>query len=143
MTVETATRKFKLWRKKRKIKHVFNSLGKNLKTVIFIGFCSIYSSLYISTAEIDADSQKLVLDLSKKCLKKIPKTDDAQQYKVLILDDNELQKIDNIDSYLKIEKVRIFLMLIYISGFIDFYLFWVNDRFMIIRFFSLPLVIAM
>ncbi|XP_019549924.3 uncharacterized protein LOC109420075 [Aedes albopictus] len=57
--------------------------------------------------EIDADSQKLVLDLSKKCLKKIPKTDDAQQYKVLILDDNELQKIDNIDSYLKIEKLSL------------------------------------
>ncbi|XP_058819668.1 centrosomal protein of 97 kDa [Topomyia yanbarensis] len=57
--------------------------------------------------EIEADSQKCVLDLSKKCLKKIPKTDDAQQYKVLILDDNELQKIDNIDSYLKIEKLSL------------------------------------
>ncbi|XP_055595956.1 uncharacterized protein LOC129746357 isoform X2 [Uranotaenia lowii] len=54
--------------------------------------------------EIEIDSQKAILDLSKKCLKKIPKTDDAQQYKILILDDNELQKIDNIDSYLKIEK---------------------------------------
>lgn len=48
---------------------------------------------------------KSVLDLSKKCLKKVPKQDDAQQYRVLILDDNELQKIDNIDSYSKIEKV--------------------------------------
>ncbi|XP_062545550.1 centrosomal protein of 97 kDa [Armigeres subalbatus] len=57
--------------------------------------------------EIEAESQKLTLDLSKKCLKKIPKTDDAQQYKVLILDDNELQKIDNIDSYLKIEKLSL------------------------------------
>ncbi|XP_021700503.1 uncharacterized protein LOC5564446 [Aedes aegypti] len=57
--------------------------------------------------EIEAESQKLILDLSKKCLKKIPKTDDAQQYKVLILDDNELQKIDNIDSYLKIEKLSL------------------------------------
>lgn len=55
-------------------------------------------------AEIEVDSQKL--DLAKKCLKKIPKSDDAQQFKVLILDDNELQKIDNIDSYLKIEKVN-------------------------------------
>lgn len=61
--------------------------------------------LFLIDVEIEAESQKLILDLSKKCLKKIPKTDDAQQYKVLILDDNELQKIDNIDSYLKIEKV--------------------------------------
>ncbi|XP_055640849.1 centrosomal protein of 97 kDa [Toxorhynchites rutilus septentrionalis] len=57
--------------------------------------------------EVEVDSQQCILDLSKKCLKKIPKTDDAQQYKVLILDDNELQKIDNIDSYLKIEKLSL------------------------------------
>lgn len=44
-------------------------------------------------------------DLSKKGLKKIPKTEDSQSVKVLLLDDNELQKIDNIDSFLKIEKV--------------------------------------
>ena len=47
-----------------------------------------------------------VLDLSKKCLKKIPKQEDAQNVKCLILDDNELQKIDNIDSYIRIEKVN-------------------------------------
>lgn len=52
------------------------------------------------------DSEVNVLDLSNKSLKKIPKTDDAQSIKVLLLDDNDLQKIDNIDSYLKIEKVR-------------------------------------
>lgn len=52
---------------------------------------------------------KSVLDLSKQCLKKVPKQDDAQNVKVLILDENELQKIDNIDSYLRIEKV-IFLI---------------------------------
>lgn len=46
-----------------------------------------------------------ILDLSKKGLKKLPKHDDAQHVKVLILDENELQKIDNIDSYLRIEKV--------------------------------------
>ncbi|XP_055546489.1 uncharacterized protein LOC129730911 [Wyeomyia smithii] len=61
----------------------------------------------IAKMEIEADSQKCILDLAKKCLKKIPKTDDAQQYKVLLLDDNELQKIDNIDSYLKIEKLSL------------------------------------
>lgn len=46
-----------------------------------------------------------LLNLSKTCMKKIPKVDDAQSVRVLILDDNELQKIDNIDSFLKIEKV--------------------------------------
>lgn len=46
-----------------------------------------------------------VLDLSKKGLKKVPKTDDAQHVKELILDENLLHKIDNIDSFLKIEKV--------------------------------------
>uniref|UniRef100_A0A182Q2M9 Centrosomal protein of 97 kDa n=1 Tax=Anopheles farauti TaxID=69004 RepID=A0A182Q2M9_9DIPT len=57
--------------------------------------------------DVEIDTQKPTLDLSKKCLKKVPKTEDAQQYKVLILDDNELQKIDNIDSYLKIEKLSL------------------------------------
>jgi len=48
-----------------------------------------------------------VLDLTKKGLKKIPKTEDSQSIKYLILDENELQKIDNIDSYLRIEKVSL------------------------------------
>lgn len=48
-----------------------------------------------------------MLDLSKQHLKKIPKHDDAQQQiRVLILDENELQKIDNIESYLRIEQVH-------------------------------------
>lgn len=47
-----------------------------------------------------------VLDLSSKGLKKIPKIEDSQSIRHLILDDNELQKIDNIDSYLRIEKVK-------------------------------------
>lgn len=53
------------------------------------------------------DSQKMssTLDLSKKGLKKVPKQEDAQHVRVLILDENQLQKIDNIDSFLKIEKV--------------------------------------
>ncbi|XP_053663456.1 uncharacterized protein LOC128712591 [Anopheles marshallii] len=57
--------------------------------------------------DLEIDSQKPTLDLAKNCLKKVPKMEDAQQYKVLILDDNELQKIDNIDSYLKIEKLSL------------------------------------
>ena len=46
-----------------------------------------------------------VLDLSQQGLKKVPKVEDSQSIKHLILDGNELQKIDNIDSYLRIEKV--------------------------------------
>lgn len=46
-----------------------------------------------------------ILNLSKKGLKKVPKQNDAQHVKELILDENSLQKIDNIDSFLKIEKV--------------------------------------
>lgn len=46
-----------------------------------------------------------ILDLSKKGLKKVPKPNDGQNVRVLILDENDLQKIDNIDSYLRIEKV--------------------------------------
>lgn len=61
-----------------------------------------YNIEYFSDTETD---NKTVLDLSKQCLKKVPKQDDAQNVKVLILDENELQKIDNIDSYLRIEKV--------------------------------------
>lgn len=45
------------------------------------------------------------LDLSNKDLKKVPKLENAQSVKELILDDNALQKIDNIDSFLRIEKV--------------------------------------
>uniref|UniRef100_A0A182M613 Centrosomal protein of 97 kDa n=1 Tax=Anopheles culicifacies TaxID=139723 RepID=A0A182M613_9DIPT len=57
--------------------------------------------------DLEIETQKPTLDLAKNCLKKVPKMEDAQQYKVLILDDNELQKIDNIDSYLKIEKLSL------------------------------------
>ncbi|XP_058055745.1 uncharacterized protein LOC131207152 [Anopheles bellator] len=57
--------------------------------------------------DLEIEAQKPTLDLAKKCLKKVPKMEDAQQYKVLLLDDNELQKIDNIDCYLKIEKLSL------------------------------------
>lgn len=46
-----------------------------------------------------------ILDLTKNGLRKVPKPNDGQNVRVLILDENELQKIDNIDSYLRIEKV--------------------------------------
>lgn len=47
-----------------------------------------------------------VLDLSKKGLKKVPKPDDVHHIRELILDENLLQKIDNIESFLKLEKVQ-------------------------------------
>lgn len=60
---------------------------------------------YFYVFGVDSNSDFAVLNLSKQCLKKVPKTDEAHSVKTLILDDNELQKIDNIDSYSKIEKV--------------------------------------
>lgn len=58
-----------------------------------------------SIAGDDESSEKQTLNLSKQQLKKVPKQDDAQNIRKLILDENELQKIDNIDSYQKIETV--------------------------------------
>lgn len=55
----------------------------------------------------DDQKSSTTLDLSNKGLKKVPKTNDAQHVKELILDENLLHKIDNIDSFLKIEKVYI------------------------------------
>lgn len=61
-----------------------------------------------SSVDMLVDDQETlgVLDLSKRGLKKVPKPNDAQHVKELILDENLLQKIDNIDSFLKVEKVR-------------------------------------
>lgn len=78
--------------------------------------CFHLMNLDQSTSEDSGSEQKVdktqsehnaILDLSKKGFKKVPRQDGAQNVKVLILDENELQKIDNIDSYLKIEKVRV------------------------------------
>lgn len=55
---------------------------------------------------IEGQEKSTVLDLSKKGLKKVPKPEDAEHIKELILDENLLQKIDNIDSFLHIEKVK-------------------------------------
>lgn len=56
----------------------------------------------------EEQTMSTILDLSKKGLKKLPKPEDGQHVKELILDENLLQKIDNIDSFLKIEKVSFF-----------------------------------
>lgn len=58
----------------------------------------------VKISENDNNSD-VVLDVSKKNLKKIIKVENSKDVKVLILDDNDLQKIDNIDTYLGIEKV--------------------------------------
>lgn len=57
--------------------------------------------------DAEQDNGKIVLDLTRKGLKKVPKQDDAQNVSILILDENDLQKIDNIDSFLRIEKVNV------------------------------------
>lgn len=57
------------------------------------------------TIEQLGEQMSTVLDLSSKGLKKVPKLDGVQHIKEIILDENLLQKIDNIDSFLKIEKV--------------------------------------
>lgn len=54
----------------------------------------------------EGQEKSTVLDLSKKGLRKVPKPEDAQHIRELILDENLLQKIDNIESFLKVEKVR-------------------------------------
>lgn len=74
---------------------------------VYTPLVTLLSSLPLSLAGDESCSEKQTLDLSKQQLKKVPKQDDAQNIRKLILDENELQKIDNIDSYLKIETVTI------------------------------------
>lgn len=53
------------------------------------------------------------LDLSNRKLKKLCKpAPNESQVKNLILDDNELQRLDNIDSFTKVEKVCISLFVL-------------------------------
>lgn len=52
-------------------------------------------------------SSTRMLDYSDKSLKKVPKFDDIDKQSIdtLILDSNEIQKLENIDSFVHIEKV--------------------------------------
>lgn len=52
-------------------------------------------------------SDEVLLDYSNRQLKKVPKFDDVDKQNVnaLLLDSNELQKIENIDSFMRVEKV--------------------------------------
>lgn len=54
-------------------------------------------------------SDEGLLDYSNQNLKKVPKFDeiDKQNINVLLLDSNELQKLENIDSFVRVEKVAI------------------------------------
>lgn len=58
----------------------------------------------------DETSSTRLLDYSNKMLKKVPKFDeiDKQNINVLLLDSNELQKLENIDSFGQLEKVFFF-----------------------------------
>uniref|UniRef100_A0A336K1X7 Centrosomal protein of 97 kDa n=1 Tax=Culicoides sonorensis TaxID=179676 RepID=A0A336K1X7_CULSO len=69
--------------------------------------------------EETSDTNRTVVDLSKQSLKKIPKNENVNDIKQLILDENELQKFDNIDSYVKVEKLSVsrnLLMRMYCVG---------------------------
>lgn len=61
----------------------------------------------------DETSSTRLLDYSNKNLKKVPKFDevDKQNINVLLLDSNELQKLENIDSFVHLEKVVLFIRL--------------------------------
>lgn len=67
-----------------------------------------FSNFFFSFSRVEenGDTNKTIVDLAKQGLKKIPKNEDNSDVRQLILDENELQKFDNIDSYLKVEKVR-------------------------------------
>lgn len=86
-----------------------------------------------ATDPLSIECQAQILDLSKKGLKKVPKQDDAQNVKILILDDNDLQKIDNIDSYLRIEKVMSYAFstcpLVYTYTYINFIVFNLSNSY--------------
>lgn len=57
-------------------------------------------------AETPAALESATLDLSEKHLKKLPKpTPDESLAATLILDDNELQRLEGIDSFSKVQKV--------------------------------------
>ncbi|KAJ6648293.1 Centrosomal protein of 97 kDa [Pseudolycoriella hygida] len=57
----------------------------------------------------DETSSAGLLDYSNKNLKKVPKFDevDKQSVNFLLLDSNELQKLENIDSFVRVEKLSV------------------------------------
>lgn len=62
------------------------------------------------------------LDLSGQGLKKLSRCPSDADISTLIVDDNELQRLDNLDSYHRITKVchhNFFFFLIYLSQILD------------------------
>lgn len=66
--------------------------------------------LFLYFSEETPPPEITTLDLSNKKLKKLNKpSPDEAQASVLILDNNELQRLDNIDSFVKLQKVEVIL----------------------------------
>lgn len=83
-------------------------------------FCKIYSLL---SKFIKRNTRELInytfileslagetLDLSSKGLKKLARCPSDADINTLIADDNELQRLDNLDSYQRITKVQKFVI---------------------------------
>lgn len=94
--------------------HLISRDGKTHLEISFLTFCPSRRCNFESDPIIFHDKFELldsdtgILDLSRKNLKKIPKSeDDPKLVRTLILDENELQKLENIDSFLRIEKVKL------------------------------------
>lgn len=72
-------------------------------------WCLLQSNLSFAAIELDqstAADNRTVIDLTGQQLKKIPKNNSTSQVRQLILDENDLSKFDNIETYLQIEKVK-------------------------------------
>lgn len=53
----------------------------------------------------EPEKKTQTLDLSKRALKKVPKEKDTRNVRVFLMDENELQTIEHMDSFQWIEKV--------------------------------------
>lgn len=69
---------------------------------------------YKSFLDESGDANKTIVDLTKQGLKKVQKNEDNSDVRQLILDENEIQKIENIESYPKIEKVSYYKFFLHI-----------------------------
>lgn len=65
---------------------------------------------YVSEKEnLEIEEKELTVDLSNQSIKKIERaTEEQREATSLILDENGIQRLENIDSYMNLKKVRIF-----------------------------------